>query len=102
MRPRGQRPSLGLPSRPWTARDVKWPDWGEPPPMDEDTAGGTRAVFCSRDLVAGAGRITRSAEAGCQLSVRAQYPQIVLRGYYWITGIASSFRRWLHADLESQ
>jgi cobalt-zinc-cadmium efflux system outer membrane protein len=68
----------------------KWPDWGEPPLVDDDMRRATReqALLSRADL--GQAMITyAAAEAKLELSVARQYPQFVLSpGYYWDHGIA--------------
>jgi outer membrane protein TolC len=79
---------LGLPPQALDGVTFTWPDWGEPPPVDEDTRRATRerALLSRADLCSLA---YASAEARLQLSVARQYPQFVLSpGYYWDHGIA--------------
>jgi outer membrane protein, heavy metal efflux system len=82
--------ALGLPPQALDGVTFVWQDWGEPPPVDEDTRRGTReqALLSRADL--GQAMVTyAAAEAKLQLSVARQYPQLVLSpGYYWDHGIA--------------
>jgi cobalt-zinc-cadmium efflux system outer membrane protein len=82
--------ALGLPPQALDGVTFVWPDWGEPPPVDEDTRRETReqALLSRADI--GQAMVTyASAEAKLQLSVARQYPQFVLSpGYYWDHGIA--------------
>ncbi len=82
--------ALGLPPQALDGVTFVWPDWGEPPPVDEDTRRETReeALLSRADL--GQAMVTyAAAEAKLQLSVARQYPQLVLSpGYYWDHGIA--------------
>ena len=67
-----------------------WPDWGEPPPVDDDTRRETReqALLSRADL--GQAIVAYAAgEARLQQAIARQYPQFVLSpGYYWDHGIA--------------
>jgi cobalt-zinc-cadmium efflux system outer membrane protein len=82
--------ALGLPPQALDGVTFVWPDWGEPPAVDEDTRRETReqALLSRADL--GQAIVTyAAAEAKLQLSVARQYPQLVLSpGYYWDHGIA--------------
>jgi cobalt-zinc-cadmium efflux system outer membrane protein len=82
--------ALGLPPQALDGVTIVWPDWGEPPVVDEDTRLETReqALLSRADL--GQAIVTyAAAEAKLQLSVARQYPQLVLSpGYYWDHGIA--------------
>jgi len=82
--------ALGMPPQALDGVTFVWPDWGEPPPVDEDTRRETRdqALLSRADL--GQAMVTyAAAEAKLQLSVARQYPQLVLSpGYYWDHGIA--------------
>ena len=81
---------LGMPPQALDGVTFMWPDWGEPPPVDEDTRREAReqALLSRADL--GQAIVTYSAaEAKLQLSVARQYPQLLLSpGYYWDHGIA--------------
>jgi cobalt-zinc-cadmium efflux system outer membrane protein len=82
--------TLGMPPQALDGVTFMWPDWGEPPPVDEDTRREAReqALLSRADL--GQAIVTyAAAEAKLQLSVARQYPQLVLSpGYYWDHGIA--------------
>jgi outer membrane protein TolC len=81
---------LGLPPQALDGVTFVWPDWGEPPLVDEDLRRETReqALLSRADL--GQAMVAYAvAEAKLQLSVARQYPQFVLSsGYYWDHGIA--------------
>jgi CRISPR system Cascade subunit CasA len=82
--------ALGLPPQALDDVTFVWPDWGEPPPVDEDTRRATReqALLSRADLGQAIGEYA-AAEAKLQLSVARQYPQLILSpGYYWDHGIA--------------
>jgi outer membrane protein, heavy metal efflux system len=67
-----------------------WPEWGEPPPVDEDRRRETReqALLSRTDLGVAIGDYA-AAEAKLQQAVARQYPQFTLSpGYYWDHGIA--------------
>jgi outer membrane protein, heavy metal efflux system len=82
--------ALGLPPQALDGMAFAWPDWGEPPPVDEDTRRETREqALLSRADVGQAVVAYAAAEARLRLSVARQYPQFVLSpGYYWDHGIA--------------
>ena len=82
--------ALGMPPQALDGVTFVWPDWGEPPPVDEDTRRETREqALLSRADLAQAMVEYAAAEAKLQLSVARQYPQFVLSpGYYWDHGIA--------------
>jgi outer membrane protein TolC len=82
--------ALGLPPQALDDVTFVWPDWGEPPPVEEDTRRATReqALLSRADLGQAIGEYAAS-EAKLQLSVARQYPQLILSpGYYWDHGIA--------------
>lgn len=82
--------ALGLPPQALDGVVVAWPDWGEPPAVDEDRRRETReqALLTRADLGQAIGEYA-AAEAKLQGSVARQYPQLVLSpGYYWDHGIA--------------
>jgi outer membrane protein TolC len=82
--------ALGLPPQALDDMTFVWPDWGEPPPVEEDTRRATReqALLSRADLGQAIGEYA-AAEAKLQLSVARQYPQLILSpGYYWDHGIA--------------
>ena len=81
---------LGLPPQALDEMAFTWPDWGEPPPVDDDTRRETReqALLSRADL--GQAIVAYAAgEARLQQAIARQYPQFVLSpGYYWDHGIA--------------
>lgn len=82
--------ALGLPPQALDDVTFVWPNWGEPPPVEEDTRRATReqALLSRADLGQAIGEYA-AAEAKLQLSVARQYPQLILSpGYYWDHGIA--------------
>ena len=82
--------ALGLPPQALDGVVIAWPDWGEPPPVDESAQRTTReqALLSRADLAQAIGEYA-AAEARLQLSIARQYPQFVLSpGYYWDHGIA--------------
>lgn len=82
--------ALGLPPQALDEVTFAWTDWGEPPPVDEDTRRAAReqALLSRADLGQAIGEYA-AAEAKLQLSVARQYPQLILSpGYYWDHGIA--------------
>jgi cobalt-zinc-cadmium efflux system outer membrane protein len=82
--------ALGLPPQALDGVAFVWPDWGKPPPVEEDTFRETREqALLSRADLGQAMVAYAAAEARLQLSVARQYPQFVLSpGYYWDHGIA--------------
>jgi outer membrane protein, heavy metal efflux system len=82
--------ALGLPPQALDGVTFAWPDWGEPPPVDEDRRREAREqALLSRADLGQAMATYAAAEAKLQLSVARQYPQFVLSpGYYWDHGIA--------------
>ena len=82
--------ALGLPPQALDGVTFVWPDWGEPPPVDEDTRRETREqALLSRADLGQAIVAYAAAEARLQQSIVRQYPQFVLSpGYYWDHGIA--------------
>ena len=69
---------------------VAWPDWGDPPPANENTQREAReqALLARADLGAAIGEYA-AAESKLRLSVARQYPEFELSpGYYWDHGIA--------------
>jgi CRISPR system Cascade subunit CasA len=82
--------ALGLPPQALDGVTLAWPDWGEPPPIDEQTRRESREqALLSRSDLGQAIAAYSAAEAKLQLSVARQYPQFTLSpGYYWDHGIA--------------
>lgn len=86
----GAAKALGLPPAALDGLRFAWPDWGDPPPVDEGRERGAReqALLSRADLAAAIGDYA-AAEARLQLAVARQYPQFTLSpGYYWDHGIA--------------
>lgn len=82
--------TLGLPPQALDGVAFEWPDWGEPPPVDEARLRQTReqALLSRADLGQAIGEYA-AAESRLKLSIARQYPQFVLSpGYYWDHGIA--------------
>ncbi len=81
--------ALGLPPQALDGVTLAWPDWGEPPPVDDVMRHQAReqALLSRADLGQAIGEYS-TAEAKLQQSVARQYPQFVLSpGYYWDHGI---------------
>jgi outer membrane protein TolC len=86
----GAARALGLPPQALDGMSFTWPEWGEPPPVDEDRRREAReqALLSRADLGVAIGDYA-AAEAKLQLAVARQYPQFMLSpGYYWDHGIA--------------
>lgn len=82
--------ALGVPSQALDGLRFAWPDWGDPPRVDESRERKAReqALLSRADLAASIGDYA-AAEAKLQLAVARQYPQFTLSpGYYWDHGIA--------------
>lgn len=82
--------ALGLPPEALDGARITWPDWGDPPPVDESTGreARERALLSRADLGQAIDEYA-AAEAKLQLAVARQYPQFELSpGYYWDHGIA--------------
>jgi cobalt-zinc-cadmium efflux system outer membrane protein len=81
---------LGLPPQALDGVAFIWPDWGEPPPVDEDTRRESREqALLSRADLGQAIIVYAAAEARLRQAIARQYPQFVLSpGYYWDHGIA--------------
>ena len=82
--------ALGLPPQALDGVVFNWRDWGEPPPVNEETRRATREqALLSRADLGQAVMAYAAAEAALQQSIARQYPQFVLSpGYYWDHGIA--------------
>jgi outer membrane protein TolC len=81
---------LGVPVQALDGIVVAWPNWGEPPAVDEDTMREVRerALLSRTDLGIAISDYS-AAEAKLQLAVARQYPQYQLNpGFYWDHGIA--------------
>jgi outer membrane protein TolC len=82
--------ALGLPPRALDDVALVWPDWGEPPPVDENRRRAAReqALLSRADLGLAIGDYAQ-AETKLRQSIVRQYPEITLGpGYYWDHGIA--------------
>lgn len=82
--------ALGLPPQALDGVTFAWPDWGEPPAVDEDTRREAReqALLSRADLAVAMAEYA-AAEAKLRQSIARQYPQFILSpGYYWDHGIA--------------
>jgi outer membrane protein TolC len=82
--------ALGLPPQALDGVMFAWPDWGEPPAVDDDTRRESReqALLSRADLGQAIGEYA-AAEAKLRQAVARQYPQFELSpGYYWDHGIA--------------
>jgi CRISPR system Cascade subunit CasA len=82
--------ALGLPPQALDGMTLAWPDWGEPPAVNEEKERSAReqALLSRADLGIAIGEYA-AAEAKLRLSIARQYPQFVLSpGYYWDHGIA--------------
>jgi cobalt-zinc-cadmium efflux system outer membrane protein len=82
--------ALGLPPQALDGVQLAWPDWGEPPPVEDAQQRETRerALLSRADLAQAIGEYA-VAESRLQLSIARQYPQFILSpGYYWDHGIA--------------
>lgn len=82
--------ALGLSLGALDGANFEWPDWGEPPPVDEGTRRQTReqALLSRADLGVAMSNYA-AAEAKLQLAIAHQYPELTLSpGYYWDHGIA--------------
>jgi cobalt-zinc-cadmium efflux system outer membrane protein len=82
--------ALGLPPQALDAVEFAWPDWGEPPPVQDAKRRDTReqALLSRADLGQAIGEYA-AAESRLKLAIARQYPQFVLSpGYYWDHGIA--------------
>jgi len=82
--------ALGLPPQALDAVTFAWPEWGEPPPVEESKRRDAREqALLSRADLGIAIQEYSSAEAKLQLAIARQYPQFELGpGYYWDHGIA--------------
>ena len=82
--------ALGLPPQALDGIEFSWPDWGEPPPLDDMALRTQReqALLSRADLGIALGEYA-AAETRLHQAVARQYPQLVLEpGYYWDHGIA--------------
>jgi outer membrane protein, heavy metal efflux system len=82
--------ALGLPPQALDAMTFAWPEWGEPPPVEESQRRDAREqALLSRADLGIAIQEYSSAETKLQLAIARQYPQFELEpGYYWDHGIA--------------
>jgi outer membrane protein TolC len=80
--------ALGLPPEALEGIEIRWSEWGEPPPLTDLAARRERALLSRADLLALINDYART-EAELHLAVARQYPELVLEpGYYWDHGIA--------------
>jgi len=82
--------ALGVPAQALDGVNFEWPDWGEPPQVDEARWHQLReqALLSRADLGVAIGEYA-AAEAKLRLAIAHQYPQFTLSpGYYWDHGIA--------------
>lgn len=82
--------ALGLPPQALDGVALVWPDWGEPPAVDDQQlrACGEQALLSRADLSAAINEYSM-AERKFHLAVARQYPELTLGpGYYWDHGIA--------------
>jgi outer membrane protein TolC len=82
--------ALGVPMQALDGIVISWPNWGEPPLVDEDKLREMREqALLSRTDLGMAISDYSAAEAKLQLAVARQYPQYELSpGFYWDHGIA--------------
>jgi len=82
--------ALGVPMQALDGIVISWPNWGEPPLVDEDKLRELREqALLSRTDLGMAISDYSTAEAKLQLAVARQYPQYELSpGFYWDHGIA--------------
>jgi outer membrane protein TolC len=82
--------ALGMPMQALDSIVISWPNWGEPPLVDEDKLREMREqALLSRTDLGMAISDYSAAEAKLQLAVARQYPQYELSpGFYWDHGIA--------------
>lgn len=82
--------TLGVPQRALADLITAWPDWGQPPAVDEGRLRDARelALLSRADLATAIGDYAVT-ERMLRLAVERQYPQLQLEpGYYWDHGIA--------------
>jgi outer membrane protein TolC len=82
--------ALGLPPQALDGVALAWPDWGDPPPVDEEELRTHReqALLTRSDLRVAMGEYA-AAETKLHLAIARQYPEFTLGpGYYWDHGIA--------------
>jgi CRISPR system Cascade subunit CasA len=82
--------ALGLLPQALDGLAFTWPEWGEPPPLDETRGHAAReqALLSRADLGLAIGDYAQ-AEAKLHQSIARQYPEFTLSpGYYWDHGIA--------------
>jgi len=81
---------LGLPPQALDGVAFLWPEWGEPPPVEETRRLTTReqALLSRADLELAIGDYAQ-AETRLHQAIARQYPELTLSpGYYWDHGIA--------------
>jgi outer membrane protein, heavy metal efflux system len=82
--------TLGLPPQALDGLNFAWPDWGEPPLVNDEKRREAReeALLSRADLGVAIGEYS-AAEVRLRQSIARQYPQFELSpGYYWDHGIA--------------
>jgi len=82
--------SLGLPPAALDGVVVAWPEWGNPPAVEEESLNAAReqALLSRADLAKAIDEYAQ-AETKLQQAIARQYPQFDFRpGYYWDHGIA--------------
>jgi cobalt-zinc-cadmium efflux system outer membrane protein len=82
--------ALGVPTEALDGVTLAWPDWGEPPPVNDDElrTRTEQALLSRADLGIAIGEYSM-AETRLHQAVARQYPELMLEpGYYWDHGIA--------------
>jgi outer membrane protein, heavy metal efflux system len=82
--------ALGVPPQALDGVTLAWPDWGEPPPVNdaELRTRSEQALLSRADLGVAIGEYSM-AETRLHQAVARQYPELLLEpGYYWDHGIA--------------
>ena len=82
--------SLGMPPAALDGVVVAWPEWGDPPAIDDESLKSSReqALLSRADLAAAIGEYAQ-AETKLKQAIARQYPQFDFSpGYYWDHGIA--------------
>jgi outer membrane protein, heavy metal efflux system len=82
--------ALGVPPQALDGVTLAWPEWGEPPLVNEDElrTKSEQALLSRADLAVAIGEYSM-AETKLHQAVARQYPELTLEpGYYWDHGIA--------------